>query len=124
VQQPFWVEIEFEIHNRLSFCRVGIIVTTTEGILLFESYDADQKECSGVREPGTYISRCKIPGDLLSPGHYVLSVNAGLPGKKNLARLENVLSFDIEDTGAVGSHLWGKRRGVIRPRLDWTWLNR
>ena len=68
---------------------------------------------------GIFISRCKIPANLFNPGRYVLSVNAGLPGVKNLARLDNVLSFDIEDTGAVGSHLWGKRRGVIRPMLEW-----
>jgi lipopolysaccharide transport system ATP-binding protein len=119
VQHPFWIEIEYEVIKSLPFSRVGCFLTTIEGITVFESYDSDQKEDVGRREPGTYISRCKIPANLLNPGRYILTINAGLPGIKNLARIENVLSFDIEDTGAVGSHLQAKRQGVIRPMLEW-----
>jgi lipopolysaccharide transport system ATP-binding protein len=119
VRMPFWVEIEYEIVKPLPFCRVGIRISTVEGIPVFTSYDADHEEYAGPREPGLFISKCKIPGHLLSPGRFILSGAAGIRGVKNLALLENVLSFDVEDTGAVGSHVGGKNKGIIRPKLEW-----
>lgn len=119
VRMPFWVEIEYEIFRRLPFCRVGIIIATVDGIAVLETYDADKEDYAGPREPGIFISKCKIPGNLLSPRRFLISINAGMRGVKNLVRLENVLSFDIEDTGAVGSHVGGRRIGVIRPSLEW-----
>lgn len=47
----------------------------------------------------------------MNPGRYVLTINAGLPGVKNLARLENVLSFDIEDTAELINNLEFNRLG-------------
>lgn len=118
-RKPFWIEIEYEILKRLPFCRVGFGINTVEGIRVFTAYDTDCEKYIGPREPGRFVSKCKIPGHLLSPGGYSISSAAGITGVKNLALLENVLLFDIEDTGAVGSDVSGRRQGVIRPRLEW-----
>ncbi len=119
VRKPFAVEIKYEILKPLPFCRIGILVITANGICVFETYDADRVDYAGRREPGIFITKCKVPGNLLSPGGFILSINAGIRGIKNLAKLENVLSFNMEDTGAVGSHIGGRRQGVIRPKLKW-----
>ncbi len=116
---PFCVEIEYEILKSLPFCRVGILLTTVDGIPVFEAYDTDKEEYAGPRKSGTFISRCKIPANLLNPGRFIISVNAGIPNNKNLAFIEGALTFDIEDIGAVGSHMHSKRKGIIRPRLEW-----
>jgi lipopolysaccharide transport system ATP-binding protein len=118
-RKPFWVEIEYEILKSLPFCRVGIRITTVEGIVVFAAFDADREEYAGSREPGRFVSKCKVPGYLLNPGRFILTGVAGITGIKNLAVLENVLSVDIEDTGAAGSHVDGKRKGIIRPKLEW-----
>jgi lipopolysaccharide transport system ATP-binding protein len=119
VRKPFWVEIEYDVVDRLPFCRVGIGISTVDGIKVFATYDADREEYAGPREPGRFVSKCEIPAHLLSPGRFVLSSAAGITGVKNLVLLENVLSFDIEDTGAAGSHMISKRQGIIRPKLRW-----
>ena len=120
ITKPFWIEIEYEIFSYLPWCRIGIIITTVEGIIVFESYDADDERYSGSRTPGRYKCFCKIPGNLLSDGRYTITLNAGIIGKKNFAHIENVLIFDIEDTGGVGSHMTKhQRRGIIRPVLEW-----
>jgi len=119
VRKPFWVEICYTLIRPLPFCRVGLLVTTVQGITVFEAYDADDEQYSGPREPGHYVSKGMIPGDLLNSNRYILSVNAGIPGIRNLAFLEGVLAFDIEDAGAVGSHMHDRRDGIIRPRLCW-----
>jgi lipopolysaccharide transport system ATP-binding protein len=118
-RKPFWVEIEYEIIEHLPFCRVGLRLSTVEGITVFAAYDADQDEYAGPRDPGHFVSKCKIPGFLLNPGRFVLSSAAGMTGVKTLMQLENVLFFDVVDTGSVGSHITSERWGIIRPKLEW-----
>ena len=115
----FWIEVEFEIFKLLPFCRVGITLSTAERLHILQTYDADIEEYSGLRQPGLFVSVCEIPGYLLSPGRYVVSINAGIRGIKNFVALENALCFDIEDTGAIGSSMGGRRLGIIRPQLKW-----
>ena len=75
------IEIEYEILKPMPQCRVGVIVTSpTYGLDLFMAHDADLREYQGPREPGRYISTCVIPSNLLAPGGFLLSVNAGIPG--------------------------------------------
>ncbi|MDY0041126.1 MAG: ABC transporter ATP-binding protein [Desulforhabdus sp.] len=119
VGEPFEIRINYEILERLPFCRLGIRITTIQGITVFETYDADHDSFAGVRRPGRYLGKCTIPGNLLSPSRYVLSINAGIPNVKNLAFIDNTIFLDIEDTGSVGSSMHGKRDGIIRPMLDW-----
>lgn len=103
----------------MPFCRVGIRIATVEGIIVFAAFDADRKVFAGPREPGRFVSKCKVPGNLLSPGRFILTGVAGITGIKNLVVVENALSLDIEDTGAAGSHVDAKRKGIIRPKLEW-----
>jgi lipopolysaccharide transport system ATP-binding protein len=119
VRKHFEVEIHYRITKRLPYFRVGFLLSTADGISAFEAYDADEKRYSGSREPGDFITKCRVPGNLLNVGNYILTINGGIPNIKNLVYLENVLTVRIEDTGAIGSHLFDKRQGVVRPRLEW-----
>lgn len=118
-RKHFYIEIEFEILKLLPFCRVGFTISTTDGTHVFQSYDTDLEASHGERQPGLFVSRCQIPGYLLSPKHFLISVRAGMIMVKNFIALDNILSFDIEDTGAFGHHVGAKRLGVIRPKLEW-----
>ena len=117
--KSFYIEICYRITSPLPFCRIGFLLSTVEGFPIFEAYDADDERYAIRRIPGDYMARCEVPAQLLNPGRYVVSVNAGMPNIKNLAFLEGALVFNIEDTGAVGSHMHSKRQGVIRPKLKW-----
>jgi lipopolysaccharide transport system ATP-binding protein len=119
VRKPFTVDIQFRVLDRLRSCRVGILLRTADGTIVLDAYDTDDERYAGPREPGNYMSRCTLPGKLLSPGRYVISVNAGEPGSRNLAFAEAALNIEIVDTGAVGSHMRGGRSGIIRPEVQW-----
>ncbi len=119
VRNGFDIELTYEIRRPLPFCRVGFFLSTMDGIDIFEAYDADDEQFGGRREPGIRVARCHVPGNLLNPGNVLLSLNAGIPGTRNLARLRGALTVTVEDTGATGSYMFRKRRGVIRPRLHW-----
>jgi lipopolysaccharide transport system ATP-binding protein len=118
-RKPFFVEIGYCITQELAFCRIGFVLSTVHGFTVFEVYDSDDERYLGPRKPGKYTTKCEIPGNFLNTGSYVLSVNAGMPGIKNLVFLEAILSFDVEDAAGVGSPMDGRRDGIMRPKLTW-----
>jgi lipopolysaccharide transport system ATP-binding protein len=118
-RHPFVIETEYEISSKLSSCRIGFIVSTVDGTIIFAAYDADSINFAGTREPGKFRLKCTIPGYLLNPNRFTLSINAGIRGIKNLAYLENVLVFDVEDTVDIRAKDLDRHKGVIRPRLEW-----
>jgi len=119
IRHHFFVEVEYRIFKPLPHCSIGIFIYTVEGILVFQSYDSDQEKYSGSRNPGFYVSKCRIPGNYFNSSRYVLRVYAAQFGIKQYARTENILTFNLEDTGGAGSTTWTKRSGIIRPKLDW-----
>lgn len=118
--RAFTVQIDYRVHQPLPPCRVGFVLSTSDGIPVFEAYDTDNALAPEARQPGPMTSRCLIPGNLLSPGRYILSINAGIPGQRNLAYLEGALAFNVEDFTANGALMRSETRGIIRPRLDWS----
>ncbi|MDQ6735180.1 MAG: Wzt carbohydrate-binding domain-containing protein, partial [Nitrospirota bacterium] len=117
--KPFFVEIRYEICKSLPYMRLGFALSTVDGTVIFETQDADHEQYSGKRRPGTYTMRCEIPGELLTPGRYLISVNAGMPEIKNLVYLPNLLALEVEDTYDSTSLMTRTREGVIRPKLKW-----
>jgi lipopolysaccharide transport system ATP-binding protein len=117
--EPINFELSYTVHDSLSFCRIGFLVHSMDGTPVFEVYDVDEDVKGGRREPGSYLIRCEVPGDLLKPGRYSLSLNAGIPGIKNLVRLDGVLQFSVEDPALPGAAMNLPRVGVIRPKTKW-----
>jgi lipopolysaccharide transport system ATP-binding protein len=117
--KPFSIEICYTIYQRLPYLRVGFSLSAVDGTVIFETQDADHPQYTGKREPGKYVMRCEIPGELLMPGRYIISVNAGIPDVKNLVYIPGLLAFDVEDTYDSGSRMFQNREGVVRPRLNW-----
>jgi lipopolysaccharide transport system ATP-binding protein len=117
--EPLNFELSYTIHDSLSFCRIGFLVHALDGTAVFEIYDVDEDVKDGRREPGSYMIRCEVPAELLKPGRYSLSLNAGMPGIKNLARLDGVLQFSVDDPSLPGAAMNLPRVGVIRPKTKW-----
>lgn len=119
-RKPFSVAIKYSVMELLPYCRVGFAIHTDNGDVVFESYDSDDRRFAGPRQIGEYVSECTIPGNFLNTHHYFVSVHAGIPGVKYLAGADNVLTIDVQNVGAVGSHLPDFRRnGFVRPQLEW-----
>jgi lipopolysaccharide transport system ATP-binding protein len=117
--EPVTFELTYTVYDALPFCRVGFLVHALDGTPVFEIYDIDEDANGGRCHPGSYILRCEVPGDLLKPGRYSLSLNAGLPGIKNLIRLDGVLQFSVQDHALPDAAMNMPRLGVIRPKAKW-----
>lgn len=120
--EPLTVEMEYKLSAPITGLRVGIYLSTVRGEYVFTSFDVDDAalyEAHSTRQPGHYISRCQIPGDLLNEGRYILGVNASSFGVKRYFMDENALGFTVDPSAAPGMQWAEQRQGPVRPRLEW-----
>ena len=96
--------------------RIWLRIGSESGTIVFTSTDLDQPNNStqGVRTKGRYLSECQIPGSLLRPGKYFLTV-ATRQHNTWFEQMENLLMFEISKVG----YPLPERLGVISPILDW-----
>jgi lipopolysaccharide transport system ATP-binding protein len=126
--QRFKLEVAYDVISPMSGTSIFGRLIDAQGNVVWTSADTDTNGWDGrPREPGRYLSACNIPGDLLRPGRYQLSVGSRTKTARhtNVRQLEswhveslheNVLAFDISE---VGFGLDLDRTGVITPALHW-----
>jgi lipopolysaccharide transport system ATP-binding protein len=120
--EPVTIEMLYRLDAPITGLRVGLYLMTARGEYVFTSFDTDDAdlfENHGVRGPGTYISRCKIPGDFLNEGRYVLGINASSYRIRRYFQDEQALTFSVDAANAPGTQWPELRLGPIRPRLAW-----
>ena len=114
--------MEYSLSAPITGLRVGVYLSTVRGEYVFTSFDVDDAELyekHSTRQPGHYISRATLPGDLLNEGRYILGVNASSFGVKRYFMDENALAFNVDPMGAPGMQWAEQRQGPLRPRLAW-----
>jgi lipopolysaccharide transport system ATP-binding protein len=119
---PFDLEIEYTLAAPVAGLRVGLYLMSTRGEYIFTSFDTDQPECYeqfATRAAGRYVSRCRIPADLLNEGRFVVGINASSFRVRRYFQDEQALNFTVDGTGAPGTQWPEPRLGPVRPRLDW-----
>ena len=113
----FALEIRYDITQPLRNAVVLSRVTDWRGNVLWTSWDTDTTTLAGtIRECGEYVSICKVPGRLLGPGRYFVSVGALVPAVEVVAYHEHVISFAISEAGCT---LNRGRIGALTPLLAW-----
>ena len=120
--EDFSVELEYELQEELTGLRVGMYLATSRGEAVFTSFDTDNPETYErltERRKGHYLSKCRIPRDLLNGGVFVLGVNASSFRIRSYFTDEHALTFTVDPTGAPGSQWAEPRRGPVRPALNW-----
>ncbi|MBW4575272.1 MAG: ABC transporter ATP-binding protein [Aphanothece sp. CMT-3BRIN-NPC111] len=115
--EDFSIEIEYEITTKLEDAVVFIRLTDALGTVVLTTWDTDKTNSRGkVRHPGKYSCVCKIPGFLLKPGYYSVTIGVNIPNVRGLDRHDNIIGFEIS---TLGFNLSQGRLGVITPLLDW-----
>jgi lipopolysaccharide transport system ATP-binding protein len=119
---PATVEFDYQLTDSITGLRIGIVLMTARGEVLFTSFDTDEQDLYaeyGIRESGRYRSACTLPADVLNSGQYSISVIASSFRIKRYFREDSALTFDVDITGAPGAHWPEARPGSSRPRLEW-----
>lgn len=120
--EPLTVEFEYRLDAPITGLRVGIYLSTMRGEYVLTSFDTDEPalfEKFDSRKSGRYISRAEIPADIFNEGRYGLGVNASSFGVRRYFMDENALAFNVDISGAPGTHWPEPRVGPVRPRLAW-----
>ena len=114
--------LEFEYWNREPgiFLSMSVCLINLEGMVVFASTPVDDPQWTGKPFPcGLYRSRVHIPGDLLNDGYHRVQVFLLRDQGVVLARLDDVLMFDVADAHEVRANWHGDWPGAVRPLLKW-----
>ena len=111
------VEIGFENYLEKINFDCNIVVVNSEGIVMFESGHIISSDNDSRR--GFHQLRAVIPPHLLNAGRYSLHVLFGKDQRYVLFRLDDVVSFEIENTSTGRGLNMSVTAGVIRPLLEW-----
>jgi lipopolysaccharide transport system ATP-binding protein len=120
--EPFSIEFEYSLSEQITGLRIGVYLSTSRGEPVLTSFDTDEPQAFErhlARAAGRYLSRCRIPANLLNEGLFVLGVNASSFRIRSYFTDEHALSFSLDGTGAPGSHWPETRSGPLRPALAW-----
>jgi lipopolysaccharide transport system ATP-binding protein len=69
--------------------------------------------------PGIYQSICRIPGNFLNEGRYLVTAIIGRGIADTQILEQDILSFDVHDTGEMRGYFFGNWIGLVRPKLAW-----
>lgn len=94
-----------------------VYVTSSEGILLFESGQIISSNEDSRR--GSYCLTGTIPPNLLNAGRYTLDVLFGKDQRYVLYRVDNVACFLVENTSTGRGANMEIAPGVVRPLVNW-----
>jgi lipopolysaccharide transport system ATP-binding protein len=120
--EDFFIEVEYELKRAIKGLRVGIYLITSRGEFVFTSFDTDEPDVFttyDIRNAGKYVSRVKIPANLMNGGRFVIGVNASSYRIKTYFHDEQALAFNVDASGAPGTHWPEPRMGPVRPSLKW-----
>ncbi|MDP1715429.1 MAG: ABC transporter ATP-binding protein [Anaerolineales bacterium] len=120
--EPVTVEFEYQLDAPVTGLRVGFYLSTMRGEYVLASFDTDEPnlfEKFDSRKSGRYISRAEIPADIFNEGRYSIGVNASSFGVRRYFMDENAIAFNVDISGAPGTHWPEPRVGPVRPRLNW-----
>lgn len=120
IRYSFDIEVETEVLHPLPQVRVVFRLSTSSGEAVLTSADsADAQWSEMTRYSGIYLSRCRIPGDFLNEGSYLISVSADVPFIEVFFVEDTALAFQVNQTGGVSGRYPERWPGIVCPRLEW-----
>jgi lipopolysaccharide transport system ATP-binding protein len=113
---PFDIVFDFTVKKSMPPGRRALLIASAEGTPILTSTSTDH--LSAIREPwkvGRQRARCTIPGSLLVPGRYFVTISEQVEDIELLR--EGVFEFTITEQNSLTSR--DGRLGVIAPLLEW-----
>lgn len=119
-REPFTISLQYANKTALPNSRFFIIFRNLKGEILFTTSDYDALTDGVIdRKPGTFISTVTIPGELLKSGSYFGTVGADIKNERIIFAENDVLQFDVFESGDDTLAERHKRVGLIAPVLNW-----
>ena len=123
IQEPLFLEVEFRVLIQGHNLQESFFIYSEDGQLVF--YTANNRDPDwnySKRGIGLYTSTCKIPGDFLNEGVFIVTMGISTHPSICHALVRNIISFRIYDPGSGGvrgNYVREWPGGLIRPLLKW-----
>jgi lipopolysaccharide transport system ATP-binding protein len=113
------LQIEIGLENLLDDINLGctVYLINREGVLVFESGHIISSDHDSRR--GSYHLKGTIPSHLLNAGGYSMDIVLGKDQRYPLLRIDEVVSFEVENTATGRGANMNVAPGVVRPLLSW-----
>jgi lipopolysaccharide transport system ATP-binding protein len=123
IRQPVGVEMTYDVLKEGKVLIPNFHFYNEQGVCLFISHDWGDKWRKTPREPGEYVSTCRIPPNFLAEGTVFVKVAVTTYEPLEVHFVESdAVSFNVIDSlegdSARGDYA-GQLPGVVRPILDW-----
>ena len=113
----FQVVFEYSVAGPLAPGRIALAIRNAEGTLVLASANTDGESALNRRwKLGASTAHCVIPGHLLAPGRYTISISEPRESGGDLVH-DSVLSFEIDAANSLAER--DGRGGVVMPVLAW-----
>jgi lipopolysaccharide transport system ATP-binding protein len=119
MDSPFGIEMTYDVVASMENLRLGFTITSDDGTIVFESKDTDPAGYGLPRDAGSYVARCRVPGDFLNAGRFYVTVIVDRPHQELLFQRDQLLRFTITATDGSGARAGDTRYGLVRPILSW-----
>lgn len=100
VTKPFYIGMEILCRQSVSGVELSAIFHNSETHPLFMCSFSDQSDSYFDFTPGTYTFKIKVPGHLLAPDQYSVTLIAHRPMIETLDRHDGTLAFSVVETGS------------------------
>jgi hypothetical protein len=122
ISEDALVEIEYEVIRSGAQAMFSIGFWDANDNLVFNSLsNGEENSYHGIPlEKGRYLVTCQLYGNLLSEGHYLVSLVSSSGRWSDSFRVDHMLSFDTIDDGVLKGDFVGEYySGMVRPKLRW-----
>jgi lipopolysaccharide transport system ATP-binding protein len=107
---------DFTVKKKIAPGRLSFRVAREDGLVIVTSSNTDAlPSAHAAWRAGSHRLRCTIPGSLLAPAKYFVTVSEPLEVGHVLH--ENILSFTVSDQNSLVAR--DRREGIIAPVLPW-----
>ncbi len=121
VRQPFRVQIEYTSAEMSRELEISLRVCNAYGVPIFTTLRS--QSLPGGIATGTQVSEVFIPAHFLTPGSYSLSIAAFNINIGVVSHLQDLLTFEIEETGSSMALYKGHSYGAVLVDFSWQDLN-
>jgi hypothetical protein len=116
--EPFEVVFDYSVTGPVAPGRLALVIAAADGASIFASASTDH--LPALREPwrsGRRRARCLVPGNLLAPGNYYVTVSEPTEDGGDVVH-DGALSFTVSEQNSLAAR--DGRRGAIAPLLAWS----
>jgi lipopolysaccharide transport system ATP-binding protein len=118
-RQPFAIVFEYENKKVLPHSRLFIVIRNARGEIVFTTSDYDLPGETLDRKLGRFVSEVTVPDGLLKVGSYYGTIGADIKNERVIFAADDVLSFEVFESGDDTLAERHKRVGLVAPLLQW-----